>query len=210
MTEKKEELQGLILELRNNINNPKKNTVNAFFKSQYADLGQVLEVLTQALPKGLNFVQPTKVLDNGATVLQLEFFTETESKVVAELPIIEVEGGKTNRLQMFGQSLTYQRRYLLTTYLGLNAEDNDGNSASQQTGRPQRRPAQRQQMSKPHDANTNLLIDQLKKKTKQLAELRGEDPNNLLNRLGNLNTTPVSTIQAYLNGAEKAIAQETK
>ena len=210
MTEKKEELQGLILELRNNINNPKKNTVNGFFKSQYADLGQVLEVLTQALPKGLNFVQPTKVLDNGATVLQLEFFTETESKVVAELPIIEVEGGKTNRLQMFGQSLTYQRRYLLTTYLGLNAEDNDGNSAMQQAGRQQSKPAQRQQTPKPHDVNTNLLVDQLKKKTKQLADLRGEDANQLLNRLGNLDVATVSTIQSYLNGVDKAITEETK
>lgn len=210
MAEKKEELQGLILELRNNINNPKKNTVNGFFKSQYADLGQVLEVLTQALPKGLNFVQPTKVLDNGSTVLQLEFFTETESKVVAELPIIEVEGGKTNRLQMFGQSLTYQRRYLLTTYLGLNAEDNDGNSAMQQAGKQQSRPVQRQQAPKPHDVNTNLLVDQLKKKTKQLADLRGEDPNNLLNRLGNLDTVTVRTIQSYLNSVDKAIKDETK
>lgn len=202
-------LRGLILELRNTINNPTKNANNPFFRSKYVDLNEVLSVVTEAMPDGLNFVQPTKIVD-GQPILQLEFFTKNEDMVAAELPIIEVEGGKTNRLQMFGQSLTYLRRYMLVTYLGLGADDQDGNSTSQQAGRQQNRPVQRQQAPKPHDANTNLLVDQLKKKTKQLAELRGEDPSKLLNRLGNLDTATVRTIQAYLNGVNKAIKNETK
>lgn len=207
-----ETVQSLLLELRNNINNPIKNAKNAFFKNSYANLGEVLSVLNEALPKGLNFVQPTKVLDNGATILQLEFFTKTDKKVVSELPVVEVDGGKTNRLQMFGQSLTYMRRYQLTTYLGLNAEDNDGNTQQQQRGqgnKQQSQPQQNiQQTPQEQDKSTKLLVDQLVMKTKELAKLRGTEPDEYLNRIGNLSKLNAQTANSFLMGVNRNIEEE--
>lgn len=204
MPESKKTLQAQLLELRKNINNPVKNANNPFFRSKYVDLNEVLDVISKALPDGLSFVQPTRVTDTGVTILDLEFFTDNESKVVSSIPVIEMDGGKTNRLQMYGQSLTYLRRYQLVTYLGLGAEDNDGNTPQQQGNKPQQRitPQAPQQ-----DKNTKLLADQLKKKTTQLAELRKEKPSDLLKRLGDLNRLDAPTLQRFLNSANKAIAE---
>ena len=205
MTETKT-LQAQLLELRKNINNPVKNANNPFFRSKYTDLNEVLSVISEALPEGLSFVQPTRVTDTGATVLDLEFFTATESKVVSSIPVIEMDGGKTNRLQMYGQSLTYLRRYLLVTYLGLGSEDNDGNTPQQQRNQPVRQ--QVPQQAPQQDENTKLLVQQLEMKTKKLAQMRQEDPNKLIKRLGDLDHMPAANVQRFLNSVNKAIAEE--
>ena len=144
-------------------------------------------------------------------VLEAEFTFNFDDTVI-NTSGVEVDGGKTNRLQMFGQSLTYMRRYQLTTYLGINAEDNDGNSQQQQRGQGNKKQSQpqqnTQQSSQRQDQSTKLLVDQLVMKTKELAKSRGTEPDEYLNRIGDPSKLNAQTANSFLMGVNRNIEQE--
>lgn len=102
----------------------KKGAVNPFFKSKYATLADILDVIRQPLAdNGLSFVQFPKGVHGLETMLMHisgEYLSESyEMKPVKDDP------------QGAGSVITYQRRYALGAVLGLNIdEDDDGNKAS--------------------------------------------------------------------------------
>jgi hypothetical protein len=114
----------------------KKTTTNPFFKSKYANLADILDVIRQPLADaGLSFVQFPKGQHELETMLMHvsgEWMSETY-----EMPPTK------NDPQGLGSAITYQRRYALGAILGLNIdEDDDGNKASEpqktkQTEQPQ-------------------------------------------------------------------------
>lgn len=106
----------------------KKEDSNPFFKSKYAGLPSVLEVVLPILHKnGLYLTQSP--LSEGERVGVKTTITHAESGD-------SIEGSFTMALakndpQGAGSAITYARRYALVSMLGLNVdEDDDGNHAS--------------------------------------------------------------------------------
>jgi hypothetical protein len=102
----------------------KKGETNPFFKSKYASLNDILNVIRQPLAEnGLSFVQFPKG-KYGLETMLLHVSGEWLSESYEMQPI-------KNDPQGAGSVITYQRRYALGAILGLNIdEDDDGNKAS--------------------------------------------------------------------------------
>lgn len=114
----------------------KKTAVNPFFKSKYADLADILDVIRQPMvDAGLSFVQFPKGQHELETMLM-----HTSGEWMAET--YEMTPTK-NDPQGLGSVITYQRRYALGAILGLNIDaDDDGNKASEPAAKKQIEPAE--------------------------------------------------------------------
>jgi len=102
----------------------KKGEVNPFFKSKYASLADILNVIRQPLAdNGLSFVQFPKG-KYGLETMLLHISGDWLSESYEMVPT-------KNDPQGAGSVITYQRRYALGAILGLNIdEDDDGNKGS--------------------------------------------------------------------------------
>lgn len=104
-----------------------KDKTNPHFRSQYADLGNVVDAIKPAIAKhGLSFIQRCHDNDTGAKV---ETIILHESGEWISCGIIVVPASKHDA-QGFGSALTYARRYSLSAAFGVAPEDDDGNAAS--------------------------------------------------------------------------------
>jgi hypothetical protein len=102
-----------------------KDSKNPYFKSNYFDINSLLaEVEPVLLEYDLVLLQP--IVDNKVTsmIFDIESGESMESSI--ELPNIADP-------QKLGSAITYFRRYTLVSLLGLQAEDDDGNKASNRT-----------------------------------------------------------------------------
>jgi hypothetical protein len=96
----------------------RKTATNPFFKSKYADLSDILEVIRQPLVEnGLSFVQFPKGRYGLETMLM-----HTSGEWMSES--YEMEPTKKDP-QGAGSVITYQRRYALGAILGLNIDIDD-------------------------------------------------------------------------------------
>jgi hypothetical protein len=102
-----------------------KTETNPFFKSKYASLSDILQVIRQPLAdNGLSFVQFPKGKYGLETMLM-----HTSGEWLSEW--YEMVPTK-NDPQGAGSVITYQRRYALGAILGLNIDiDDDGNKGSE-------------------------------------------------------------------------------
>lgn len=99
---------------------------------QYADLATVLSVVTPELSnKGLVLTQTFMPYETG-TILRTTLLHSSGESVTSDLPMLSVEG-RGNPLHAFGGAVTYLRRYALLAMLNLAAEDDDGDSWSEQS-----------------------------------------------------------------------------
>jgi hypothetical protein len=103
----------------------KKGNTNPFFKSKYASLSDILDVIRQPLTdNGLSFVQFPKGKYGLDTMLM-----HTSGEWISES--YDMEPTKHDP-QGAGSVITYQRRYALGAILGLNIDvDDDANKASE-------------------------------------------------------------------------------
>lgn len=100
-----------------------KSADNPFFKSKYADLNTILDVVEPILHKyGLVLIQP---IENGKVCSQV-IDIETKEGIYSEieLPIISDP-------QKLGSCISYFRRYTLQSLLSLSMQDDDSNSATE-------------------------------------------------------------------------------
>lgn len=109
-----------------------KGNVNPHFKSRYADLNALREVIREPLAlNDLSVVQLPRFLEKDVEVETMlmhksgEFIAETLRMPVGQMTA-----------QAVGSALTYCRRYSLSSILNLAAEDDDGNAATQHTASP--------------------------------------------------------------------------
>lgn len=110
------EIQGLDLQLVKDAENP-------HFKSGYATLGAVLDLLRPVLQeRGLVLVQTVE----GQALRTALLEPETGESMVSTMDIVLDKATS----QGLGSGITYARRYSLTTMFNLDAEDDDGNAAS--------------------------------------------------------------------------------
>ena len=118
------ELATALCKFQGSVEKIKKTSTNPFFKSKYANLADILDVIREPLSDaGLSFVQFPKGQHELETMLMHvsgEWMTETYQMTPTK-----------NDPQGLGSVITYQRRYALGAILGLNIdEDDDGNKAS--------------------------------------------------------------------------------
>jgi len=119
------ELATALCKFQGEVEKIKKTATNPFFKSKYANLADILDIIRQPLADaGLSFVQFPKGQHELDTMLMHnsgEWISETYQMTPTK-----------NDPQGLGSVITYQRRYALGAILGLNIdEDDDGNKASQ-------------------------------------------------------------------------------
>lgn len=119
------EIATALCKFQGSVEKIKKTAENPFFKSKYANLADILDIIRQPLSEnGLSFVQFPKGTHELETMLMHisgEWMAETYTMTPTK-----------NDPQGLGSVITYQRRYALGAILGLNIdEDDDGNKASQ-------------------------------------------------------------------------------
>lgn len=114
-----------LFELKKEIGKMTKDSTNPFFKSKYFDINQLLEhVEPLAAKNGLLILQP--ILD-GKVITEITHVDSGEKKT-SELILSNIQDP-----QKVGSEITYFRRYTLSSLLGIQAEDDDGNKASNPT-----------------------------------------------------------------------------
>jgi len=133
----------------------RKNKKNPFYKSNYADINQLLaQVKPQAEKLGLTILQPI-VKDQVVTVIMDNESGETfpsfeTTEAMTGLTIIG------SQPQDRGSEITYYRRYSLQSLLALEAEDDDANSTVRK--KTQQAQANRQSQNYHNFKNTNNEI----------------------------------------------------
>lgn len=105
-----------------------KDSDNPFYKSKYFDINKLIEVVKPVLTKhNIVLLQPLSHLQHEGKMVPAITTTlldaDSGEKITATTPITEL-----NDAQKMGGSVTYWRRYSLQSILGLQAEDDDGNS----------------------------------------------------------------------------------
>lgn len=102
-----------------------KDSTNPFFKSKYFDINGLLDVVEPILHKhGLFCIQP--IQEHRVTTRIVH--ASTGESIVSELQL-----SNTNDPQKHGSEITYYRRYTLQSLLAMQADDDDGNAASNRT-----------------------------------------------------------------------------
>jgi hypothetical protein len=125
-SEKITTLAAALVNAQSMIGAAKKNSENQFFKSKYADLGQIIEVCKEPL------------LGNGLTVLQLvgcengKDYLETvilheSGEFISERMNLAIS--QQHNPQAVGSSIMYARRYALQSALLIPTEDDDAETA---------------------------------------------------------------------------------
>lgn len=112
-----------ISEIKKHIGKISKDSENPFHESKYFDINKLLEHVEPLLQeRGLLLIQP---IENGSVVtriIELDTLDFIESTI--ELP-------KIDDPQKIGSSISYYRRYSLTSLLAIQSEDDDANRTMQ-------------------------------------------------------------------------------
>ena len=111
-----------LFEAKKEIGKISKDSKNPFFKSKYFDVNSLLEHVEPILQKNdLVLVQP--IIDNKVRTVLWDLISGESIHSEMTLPNIQDP-------QKLGSAITYYRRYTLQSLLGLQAEDDDANKAS--------------------------------------------------------------------------------
>ena len=109
-------------EAKKEIGKISKDSTNPFFKSKYFDINGLLEHVEPILQKhDLLLIQPISDGQVATQIVDIENGELLGSSI--QLPQIQDP-------QKLGSAITYYRRYTLQSLLGLQAEDDDANKAS--------------------------------------------------------------------------------
>jgi len=146
-----------------------KSADNPYFKSKYAELSSIVNLITPALRKtGLVVIQPVV----GDCVRTIVAHPESGQEISSEYPL-----NKNENPQKFGAEVTYARRYSLTSVLGIVAEDDDdGNTAS---GKTTEKPTYKTPTPE-KTAESKGIKEEVSALAKEVAELLGESTDNVM------------------------------
>jgi hypothetical protein len=117
------ELLKALSNVKKEVGSLSKTETNPFFKSKYFDINSLIQQVDPLLEKyGLLLLQP---IENGNVISKI-YHVETAESVSSSIILPNLTDP-----QKLGSAITYYRRYTLQSLLGLQAEDDDGNKASQ-------------------------------------------------------------------------------
>jgi hypothetical protein len=118
-----------LLDFQKEVGTITKDSNNPFYNSKYFDINKLLEVVKPLLSQhGMVLLQPLVGITNGdktspgITTVLLNA-DNANDQISFTTPITEL-----NDAQKMGGSVTYWRRYAIQSMLGLQADDDDGNS----------------------------------------------------------------------------------
>lgn len=122
-----------LFEAKKEIGKISKDSTNPFFKSKYFDVNSLLEHVEPILQKhDLLLLQP---ISNGAvSTIIYDIDTDNKNYMSSSIPLPNIQDP-----QKLGSAITYYRRYTLQSLLGLQAEDDDGNSATKQVKKQEKK-----------------------------------------------------------------------
>jgi hypothetical protein len=118
------------------IDHATKNASNPHFKSTYANLAEVLDVVRATFKKhGLAIVQfpgPIKKDADLTTVAITTTIVHTSGEMMGTTMEMPVNADKNGRItpHAVGSAITFGRRYALASAAGITQEDDDGNAGS--------------------------------------------------------------------------------
>jgi len=121
MTNEIRSLRQRLQSVQDEITPVNKDSVNPHFKSKFADINSILEMLRPILRKhGVTVLQPLTNMENGKPAIRTIVTCETGEMIEGTLPIPENADP-----QKLGGWITYMRRYSLQSFFVLGAEDLD-------------------------------------------------------------------------------------
>ena len=116
-----------LLEVQKEIGAISKDSTNPFFKSKYFDINKLIQHVNPILTKnGLVLLQPIKDGCQYSIIID----SETAEQVDSFLCLSDIKDP-----QKRGSEITYFRRYTLGSLLGLQAEDDDANTATKEANK---------------------------------------------------------------------------
>tara|TARA_R110002167_G_scaffold74187_1_gene207784 strand:+ start:50 stop:727 length:678 start_codon:yes stop_codon:yes gene_type:complete len=128
MSEQINELATALVVAQGLIQNPTKSVSNAFFKSKYADLAGVIDVVRPAFTQaGIAVIQSPSTGDNGEIGVTTTL-VHTSGQWMADQVSMAIDPSAKNPAQAAGSLITYLRRYSLSAFANVAQEDDDGNS----------------------------------------------------------------------------------
>jgi hypothetical protein len=115
-----------LFEAKKQIGKITKDSKNPFFKSNYLSLNGLIDAVDEVLEdNGLIMLQP---IEDGKVKTQIFDIEEGRTSIIqSEMTLPNIQDP-----QKLGSAITYFRRYTLQSLLGLQAEDDDGNSSTKQ------------------------------------------------------------------------------
>ena len=147
------QIAAAVIAAQGEMGSAKKTADNPFFKSKYADLAGVVETARPVLTRhGLGVVQSADCDGELAVVETLLVHTSGEwfkSRTVLKPTKADPQG--------MGSAVTYARRYAYMAIIGMAAEDDDGNAASQPVNR------QAPAVSRPHNRTNEVQMEAKRK-----------------------------------------------
>lgn len=122
-------IESKLLKFQSSVDAVKKDTKNPFFKSMYSDINGILKAITPTLTEcGISYSQCPNILENGDEILITKIYDaeKPDSYIESRTRLIMAK----RDMQQYGSAMTYARRYAIVSMLGLESEDDDGNSVS--------------------------------------------------------------------------------
>lgn len=115
-----------IFQVQQEISSVKKGQTNPFFNSKYFDINELLRQLKPVLTKhNLLLIQPLTNV-NGQEAIMTQIIDKDTAEMITEATVLP----QLQDPQKMGSAITYYRRYALQSLFALEAEDDDGNLAS--------------------------------------------------------------------------------
>ena len=117
-----------LCDFQSEVSNPKNTANNPFFKSKYAPLNDVLNLVRPILSKhGLSIFQSPS--GDGDNIIITTMLMHSSGEWIESDPLILKADKATT--QGAGSAITYGRRYAVSAILGISSEDDDdGNHAT--------------------------------------------------------------------------------
>ena len=123
-SEKINNLTKALFEFQGKVTSVKKSAKNPHFKSNYADLSSILDVINPILQECGLFVTQHPHED----VLTTTIYHAESGEFMQSEQVLRMKDA--NNPQQQGSAITYARRYELASIFNLNQEDDDANAAS--------------------------------------------------------------------------------
>ena len=113
-------------QFREQVSAVKKDADNPFYKSKYADLNSILEVIKDPLKQSwIAISHNCKHTESGFIVVTTLAHIESGEHIESEFPVF------WNKPQEIWSSMSYARRYNLLALLDIPTEDDDGQKANE-------------------------------------------------------------------------------
>ncbi len=121
-----------LLEFQKKVGAITKDSTNPFYKSNYFDINKLIEVIKPILNEvGLVLLQPLENLNGKPALRTIVCDPEAKDMALAYIMDSTIPLPENPDPQKIGSIITYYRRYAIQSLLFLQAEDDDGNMATQ-------------------------------------------------------------------------------